>query len=105
MLAFALAALAAPTISNDLTASQLESACRGRGAAASELCRTYLIGGVNAMTDPNSSFRRICTPATANLDAFKVTYSDYLQKHPSEATRPAVIVILEALEQAYSCAS
>ena len=106
MIVWAIAtALLAPATSNDLVAARLEVACKDANSSSQEMCSAYLLAGARSLRDAKGSFRRICPPATAGIAAYQKVFSQYLLKHPDEAQRPAVIVILKAFEQAYSCPS
>ena len=89
-------------ITDKMTAAQLDHTCLERRRSSVEVCRAFIISGANTMLDPTGSFRKICAP-NIGYRQFRDTFSGYVKVHADEAVRPAVIVILEAFEQAYPC--
>jgi hypothetical protein len=90
-------------VSDKVTARQLDTACADSSPKGIETCKAFIVSGANTLLDPKGSFRQICAAPTASYSQFRAVFDGYLKVHPDEADRPAVIVILEAFEQAFPC--
>jgi len=91
-------------LSDKVTTRQLRGACAATNAPANlRLCQAFVVSGANTMLDPHGSFRQICAVPTATFGQFRKTFLSYVERHPEEIERPAVIVILEAFEAAFPC--
>ena len=90
-------------INGSVTAGQLLASCAGDAPIDEETCKAFIVSGANTLSAPDTGLRQICPPTTAKFNTFLAAYLSYIERHPDESDRPAVIVTLEAYEGAFPC--
>jgi hypothetical protein len=67
-------------------------------------CLMYVMGAADSLDlATNGERRSYCAPATSTTDQFHDVLTLYLREHPEERHRPAVILLVLALSEAWPC--